>query len=97
MPKKAGIPYSVGEARAYLRAVKPISRPKCIDLYPAELLRYLCDEVEILRAALRKIAIFDFDAGCDVDDIMSFAKRAYRGELDADDFAELLLKDDQEP
>lgn len=38
------------------------------------LLPWAASRIVTLEAALRKIADFDFDAGCDVDDMMRFAK-----------------------
>jgi len=46
-------------------------------------------DMDLLRAALRKIAEFDFDQGSDVDDIMAFADRAWRGTLGLEEIEEL--------
>ena len=53
----------------------------------------MSENEKLLRAALRKIAEFDFDSGCGVDDIMAFADLAWRGELDPEEVISLLSDD----
>jgi hypothetical protein len=49
-------------------------------------------DTDLLRAALRKIAYFDFAAGSDVDDMMAFADRVWRGTLGPEEVDELQKK-----
>jgi len=57
MTKTRGIPYTVSEARAYLYATPISNHPGgAIDLYPADLMRWLCDRIEELEAILNRIS-----------------------------------------